>query len=102
LQRATTLQDLCEATVHEIRRITGFERVMLYRFDEQGHGSVDAEARDHRLHPYLGLHYPASDIPRQARQLYLANWLRIIPDARYHPVPIVPALRPDTGAPLDL
>ena len=54
------------------------------------------------LEPYLGVHYPASDIPRQARELYSKNWLRIIPDARYVPSRLMPALRPDTGKPLDL
>ena len=51
---------------------------------------------------YLGQHYPASDIPVQARQLYLKNWLRLIFDARATPARIVPTLRPDTGQPLDL
>ena len=50
----------------------------------------------------MGLHYPASDIPRQARELYLKNWLRIIPDAGYTPARVIPTLRPDTGGPLDL
>jgi light-regulated signal transduction histidine kinase (bacteriophytochrome) len=102
IQAARTLRELGESVVHEVRRMTGFERVMLYRFDEEGHGCVDAEAKDDALEPYLGLHYPASDIPRQARQLYLQNWLRIIPDARYTPVPICPGVWPETGAPLDL
>jgi light-regulated signal transduction histidine kinase (bacteriophytochrome) len=75
---------------------------MVYRFDEDGHGMVVAEARQEQLDPYLGLHYPASDIPRQARLLYLRNWLRIIPDARYTPAAILPANRPDAGTPLDL
>ena len=102
LQHAQTLAGLCNVVVQEVRRLTGFERVILYRFDEHGHGSVDAEAKEPRLAPYLGLHYPASDIPLQARRLYLQNWLRIIPDARYAPARLVPALRPQTGAPLDL
>ena len=59
------------------------------------------EARRDDLAPYLGLHYPASDIPSQARQLYVANPIRLIPDARYRPSPLVPALAPST-APLDL
>ena len=75
---------------------------MFYRFHEDGSGSVDAEARDAAHEPYLGLHYPASDIPAQARRLYLKNWLRLIFDAEQKPARIVPALRPDTGAPLDL
>ena len=102
LQFAQTLQALCDTVVREVRHLTGFERVVLYRFNATGAGSVDAESKDSRLEPYLHLHYPASDIPQQARELYLKNWLRIIPDATYVPVPIVPTLRPDTNAPLDL
>jgi chemotaxis family two-component system sensor kinase Cph1 len=102
LQSARGLPALYETVVGEVKRLTGFERVLLYRFDPDGHGSVDAEARDASLEPYLGLHYPASDIPKQARELYLRNWLRIIPDARYTPVRLVPPLRPQTGTPLDL
>src|SRR5690606_12540100 len=67
-----------------------------------GHGSVDAEVRRDGLDSYLGLHYPASDIPRQARELYLRNPIRTIPDARYACVALRPLLRPDTGMPLDL
>src|SRR6201999_777258 len=99
---ASTLQTLCDTVVREVRDLTGFQRVMLYRFDASGSGSVDAEAKEPYLEPFLNLHYPASDIPKQARELYLKNWLRIIPDALYAPVPIVPTLRPDTGTPLDL
>jgi two-component system, chemotaxis family, sensor kinase Cph1 len=102
IQRARTLEDLSAVAVADVKRMTGFERVMLYRFAEDDSGSVDAEAKEPWLEPYLGLRYPASDIPRQARELYRKNWLRIIPDSRYAPSPLVPALRPDTGAPLDL
>ena len=102
VEAARCLPELCQTVVHDVRRLTGFDRVMLYRFDDDGHGSVDAEALEPGLDPYLGLHYPASDIPRQARDLYLKSWLRIIPDARYTPVPLVPPARPDGGAPLDL
>ena len=99
LQYAQTLGELESGVVREVRQLTGFERVILYRFDESGHGSVDAEAKAPELAPYLGLHYPASDIPQQARRLYLQNWLRIIPDARYTPVRLV---GPEGGGPLDL
>ena len=102
LESADSLPALYEQILAAIRELTGFERVMIYRFDERGHGSVDAELREPGLEPFLGVHYPASDIPQQARQLYTKNWLRIIPDARYVPSPLVPALRPDTGRPLDL
>ncbi len=102
LQRASTLSELAAIITQEMRRTTGFERVMFYRFHEDGSGSVDAEAREASHEPYLGLHYPASDIPAQARRLYLKNWLRLIFDADQKPARIIPALRPDTGAPLDL
>jgi two-component system, chemotaxis family, sensor kinase Cph1 len=102
LQFARRLQALCDTVVREVRNLTGFERVVLYRFHASGNGSVDSESKEPFLESYLHLHYPASDIPKQARELYLKNWLRIIPDARYVPVPIVPTLRPDTRTPLDL
>jgi len=102
IQRVTTLAELADVVVQQVRRVTGFDRVMFYRFHEDGHGSVDAEARGPLLQPYLGLHYPASDIPAQARQLYVKNWLRLIFDARATPARIVPAERADTGSPLDL
>ncbi|MHB1260516.1 MAG: ATP-binding protein [Thermoplasmatota archaeon] len=93
---------LMRMAVQELRRFTGFDRVMAYRFHRDGHGEVCAEETAQGLEPYLGLHYPASDIPQQARALYLLNWIRTIPDARYVPVPLLPLLRPDTGTPLDL
>ena len=102
IQRVRTIPELADVVVEQVQRVTEFERVMFYRFHEDGHGSVDAEARAPELEPYLGLHYPASDIPEQARQLYLKNWLRLIFDARYPPARVVPTLRTDTGGPLDL
>jgi two-component system, chemotaxis family, sensor kinase Cph1 len=102
LQRVATLAELGEVVVEQMRRVTGFERVLFYRFHEDGHGSVDAEAKEPELEPYLGLHYPASDIPAQARELYRKNWLRLIFDGRATPSRVVPTLRADTGGPLDL
>ena len=102
VQSADTLLDLYRELLRTIRELTGFERAMIYRFDERGHGSVDAESKEPELESYVGLHYPASDIPRQARALYMKEWLRIIPDAAYVPARLQPELRPDTGAPLDL
>jgi light-regulated signal transduction histidine kinase (bacteriophytochrome) len=102
IQRAGALEELSAIVVDAVKRLSKFERVMLYRFADDGSGSVEAEAKEAALEPYLGLRYPASDIPRQARELYLKNWLRIIPDRQYVPSRLVPALRPDTGRPLDL
>jgi light-regulated signal transduction histidine kinase (bacteriophytochrome) len=102
LQKVRTLEELQEIAVQEVRALTGFDRVVIYRFDDEGDGQVVAEARDPEMDPYLDLHFPASDIPVQARKLYEHNWIRLIPDARYTPVPLLPNLRPDTGQPLDL
>ena len=102
LQRPTSASEVCAVAVEEIRKITGFDRVLVYRFDVDGHGDVLEEARAGDVDAYRGLRFPASDIPRQARAMYLLNWLRLIPDATYAPVGLVPQLRPDSGAPLDL
>jgi chemotaxis family two-component system sensor kinase Cph1 len=102
IQRVITSAELANVVVQQIREVTGFERVLFYRFHEDMHGSVDAEAKEPTLEPYLGLHYPASDIPNQARELYRRNWLRLIFDATARPARVVPTLRADTGGPLDL
>ncbi|MEK0181424.1 ATP-binding protein [Microcoleus anatoxicus] len=101
IQKAPTLLEICQVVVKEVRRITGFDRVMIYRFDREGAGIVIAEDTDQET-PYLNLHYPSSDIPQQARQLYTLNWVRLICDARYQPVPLIPELDPVTNQPLDL
>ncbi len=86
-----TIEDvdqICKLTVEEVRKLTGYDRVMIYRFADDAHGQVVAETRRSDLEPYLGLHYPAGDIPRQARALYLRNWIRVIADVDYQPAPI--------------
>ena len=102
LQDAATLTELFDIAAREIRSLTGFDRVMVYRFDRDWNGEVVAEARLDRLEPFLGLHYPAADIPAQARRLYTLNWLRIITDIAYRPSRLVPELEPESGQPLDL
>lgn len=102
LQKAQSLQALYDISVKEIQAMTGYDRVLIYRFEEEGHGQVIAEASDPSMEVFNGLFFPASDIPEQARELYRTNWLRIIPNADYQPVPLVPKLRPDTQTPLDL
>ena len=101
LQGAVSAEQLTAALARDVRAVTGFDRVMVYRFDAQWNGEVVAESRRGDLEPFLGLHYPASDIPAQARELYLTNWLRLIPDVDYLPVPLVPPA-PVDGRPLDL
>ncbi|MGY1653381.1 SpoIIE family protein phosphatase [Geodermatophilus sp. SYSU D01119] len=102
LSAPTSLEGLTGVLAREVRALTGFDRVMVYRFDAEWNGEVIAEDRRPDLEPFLGLHYPASDIPAQARALYATNWMRLIPDATYTPVPLEPPLVPGTGRPLDL
>ena len=97
-----TTSELCQQLATEIRQLTGFDRVMVYRFDEEWNGEVIAEEKRDDLNPFLGLHYPATDIPAQARRLYTVNWTRLISDISYTPVPLEPVLDPATQAPLDL
>jgi light-regulated signal transduction histidine kinase (bacteriophytochrome) len=80
--------DVCEAATDAIRRLTGYDRVMIYQFHPDLHGEVVSEARDERLESWLGLHYPATDIPAPARAIFAANKIRMIPDVNYIPVPI--------------
>jgi two-component system, chemotaxis family, sensor kinase Cph1 len=102
LNRAGTLAELYDTTARAVRALTGFDRVMVYRYDEDYNGEVVAESKREDLNSFLGLHYPASDIPAQARALYEKNWLRLISDVGYTPVPLVPSVDPDSGSPLDL
>ncbi|RZJ77893.1 MAG: GAF domain-containing protein [Brevundimonas sp.] len=85
----------------QVRALIGFDRVMVYRFAADGSGEVVAEAVRAGLGKFMGLHYPASDIPAQARELYRRNLLRVITDVNATPVPIIPQ-RDETGQPLDL
>lgn len=94
--------DLLQETAEAIRTMTGFDRVMGYRFLSDGSGEVIAEAHRDDLPPYLHQRYPASDIPAQARRLYLLNPIRQIASVASKPVPIVPSLNPETQAPFDL
>lgn len=102
MDESESIDALCQRSASEVKRITGFGRVKAYRFDADGNGLVNAEIADPDYPNYLGLSFPASDIPSQARALYLANRIRVIEDANYQPSPLVPVNNPVTGAPLDL
>jgi chemotaxis family two-component system sensor kinase Cph1 len=95
------IAELCAVAAREFRQISGFNRILIYRFDEQWNGEVLAEDGDGVLPSHAGQRFPASDIPAQARELYRLNRLRVIPDANYTPVPIEPPLDKG-GTPLDL
>lgn len=83
-----SLKDLCALVAEGTREITGYDRVMIYRFDEQYNGEVYAESCRKDLEPFFGLHYPHTDIPVQARELYIRNQMRLIVDINYEAVPI--------------
>lgn len=102
LHLAGSLEELLEQTVAQLKRVTGFGRVKAYRFDADGNGEVLAEVADPGYPSFLGLCFPASDIPRQARELYRVNRIRVIEDANYQPSPLIPPLNPITGNPLDM
>ncbi len=98
----TTRAGLCELAVAGLRAITGFDRVLAYHFHDEGYGEVIAEARVAQLEPYLGLRYPAADVPPQARRLYMRQRVGIIADSYYQPVPLLAdPSRPDLP-PVDL
>ncbi len=80
IRKTRGMAELAQELARQLKVLTGFDRVMVYRFQEDGSGEVIAEAASSGLESFLGLHYPASDIPRQARILYQRNWLRIIAD----------------------
>ena len=101
LQKVAYPEAFRRDAVRQMRALTGFDRVMLYQFAHDGSGEVVAESHAAGLEPYKGLRYPASDIPKQARALYLRNWLRLIADVKDEGSPIRPALGA-TGRPLDL
>ncbi|MBX4859195.1 GAF domain-containing protein [Rhizobium leguminosarum bv. viciae] len=101
LDHTETLEAFFREGARQARALTGFDRVMVYRFDEGGSGEVVAEAARAGIGSFLGLHYPASDIPVQARALYLRNLFRIIADVDAVAVPILPQLD-EHGQPLDL
>ena len=101
-REAASLFALCQMATASVRRVAQYDRVMIYRFMADGSGWVIAESRAPELAPFLDLHYPAADIPQQARTLYLKSWLRLITQVDYDPAPLTPTLNPRTGKPLDM
>ena len=99
---ASTTGTLADSVVRAFRDMLGYDRVMVYKFDPDGHGKIIAEARDSRLESLLGHHYPASDIPQRARELYLRNRLRVLVDVYYEPSPLVPRQPPGASEELDM
>jgi light-regulated signal transduction histidine kinase (bacteriophytochrome) len=99
---AGSLQNLCQLAAERVREVARYDRVLVYRFMQDDSGWVIAECRKPGLQPFLDLHYPAADIPNQARTLYTASWLRLITQVNYDPAPLLPTNNPRTGEPLDM
>lgn len=89
LSSAKDVRELSRLGVLSLQRLSGFGRVMLYVFDEEFNGCVTAEAKIPSMHSYLDHHFPAADIPVQARELYRTNLIRFIPTSTYEPVPLI-------------
>lgn len=102
LDTTESIPTLCDRAAKLMKDIFGYDRVMVYRFDEEWNGEVVAEEKEEHLESWLDLHYPASDIPSQSRKLFLKHKVRIISDVNYEPVPIAPEISPLTSKPLDL
>ncbi len=99
-ERAPSIASLAECAAQQFRRLTGYDRVMVYRFLEDDAGKVIADDLAPGQHSFLNHHFPATDIPAQARALYVRNLVRVIPDAGYVPAPLRAA--DDDGEPLDM
>ncbi len=102
IEATATLDDTLTLAAHELKRISGFDKVMIYRFDEHWNGTVVAEVKEPGMEAYVGLTFPASDIPEQARKLYRVNPYRFIPDVNYAPVKLFPVINPITKSFIDL
>ncbi|GAA4733000.1 GAF domain-containing protein [Flavisolibacter ginsenosidimutans] len=102
VEAAATTEETCALAATELKKVSGFDKVMIYRFDEAWNGDVIAEAKEPGMDSYLGLKFPASDIPKQARELYKKTPYRLIPNVDYEPVKLYPVLNPRTNAFTDL
>jgi light-regulated signal transduction histidine kinase (bacteriophytochrome)/CheY-like chemotaxis protein len=102
IQSVDNFVDFLKVTVKEIRRMTGYDRVMIYQFAPDESGIVVAEDKIDEIESYLGLHYPATDIPQLARQLYYRNWIRIIGNVHDPEIKIIPEKNPLNHQSLDL
>ena len=102
LQTMGTMQTFCQALADETRLLSGMDRVMIYKFHADHHGEVFAESRRSDLAPWLGLHYPAEDIPKPARDIFAKTWIRPVPDINGALAEMVPLGNPDTGKPVDM
>ncbi|WP_293304986.1 GAF domain-containing protein [Pedobacter sp. UBA5917] len=102
MESASTLEEVCNVAIRQLRKVSGFDGVRMYQFDASWNGTVIAEEISGALESYLGQTFPASDVPKQARALYLKNPFRLIPNRAYQPVRLYPVINPLTNAFIDL
>ena len=102
MEAADSTDSLCGIALREFKKISGFDRIMIYQFDHNWDGIVVAETLEEGMEPYLGLRFPASDVPRGARELYKKNPYRLIPNREYEPVKLYPFINPATEGFIDL
>ena len=102
LQETKSLTEFVDLAVRRIRDFTGYDRVMAYRFDDGGSGHVVAESKRDDLEAYLGMDYPATDIPAPARRLFGLSWVRHLPDVDYVPTPLIASKGLLVGGPVDM
>ena len=98
----TSLGEMAREMVSTIRYLTNMDRVVLYKFNEDYSGKVIAEAKAEDMESYQDLYFPASDIPKQARELYKTNWVRLVPDTELPPAKLVPSAEESGRERLDL
>jgi two-component system, chemotaxis family, sensor kinase Cph1 len=102
IESAATTDEACLYAAREIKRLSGFDKVMIYRFDKEWNGEVIAEELEAGMDRYMGLKFPASDVPKPARDLYQRTPYRLIPNVDYHPIKLYPVINPLTRAFTDL
>ncbi|ALI97716.1 GAF domain-containing protein [Rufibacter tibetensis] len=102
VKQASSTKEIAQITVQEIKKLTGFDRVLAYQFDPQWNGIVIGQAKEEDMDDYMDLRFPASDVPKQSRDLYFSNPYRLIPTRSYTPVKLRPLINPLTQRFTDL
>ncbi len=102
IESTHTIPKMCNIAVSQVKQLFDYDRVMMYKFDDEWNGEVIAEVKEDHLESWLGLHYPARDIPKQARDIFLKQGVRIIGDVNSKPSKLIPEISPITNKPLDI
>lgn len=102
INAAGSVEEISKVAINELKKLSGFDGIMMYRFDKDWNGTVIAEVKEPGMDNYLGHTFPASDIPKQARELYIRNPYRLIPDIDYKPIRLYPVVNPGTRTFIDL